>query len=224
VQGIWFDLEPINFVCFRNPLTNSTILTYPIPPFTTIIGLLESCLGLPSIEKREYLKKKQLIDSIRISIRIINKGHLNKELTKILKLKVGSKSSPIHKEFIAFSKYRIYIYSEDSKLLEELFSALHNPLRPPYLGLSDDLVSIDNINLIAISKSSSFVIDSIGFKQYPNTTIMRIPWKFNLERRLWTVQKILVSIPLSDKIVTDDQQDVFLFGTDRVELSPIRQN
>jgi len=46
MRGIIIRCEVLYFVTFRKPASTSLILTYPIPPFTTIRGMIANALGL----------------------------------------------------------------------------------------------------------------------------------------------------------------------------------
>ncbi|MFQ6119027.1 MAG: CRISPR-associated protein Cas5, partial [Methanosarcinales archaeon] len=79
MKGIFFDIEVLYFTCFRKTTSTSVLLSYPIPPFTTIRGFIANCLGL----RRDdfYLQNK-----LKIGIRAISNKEKNRELCKIVKL------------------------------------------------------------------------------------------------------------------------------------------
>lgn len=77
--GLKLNLEGLYFTSFRKPTSTSLLLTYPIPPYTTIRGIFSNALGL----KRDDLT---LQDWFRVGIRPINNNDKSREMTKILKL------------------------------------------------------------------------------------------------------------------------------------------
>lgn len=77
--GLKLHLEGMYFTSFRKPTSTSLILTYPLPPYTTIRGILSNALGL----KRDDMTVQ---DWFRIGIRPINNNDKSREMAKILKL------------------------------------------------------------------------------------------------------------------------------------------
>ena len=161
--GLVFDVEGIYFCCFRQPTTTSLILSFPIPPFTTIRGFLENALGY---ERDSFALQNT---NLLIGIKPLGKIERNAELAKILKLvsreekpcfKRTFPSAPMFKNFLVEPKYRIYLVGKEN-LINEISEKLENPERPLYLGQSDDIVDVNSIQVVNVEKTQSNKIWSI---------------------------------------------------------------
>lgn len=80
MYGIQVDLDCPYFANFRKPTSTGTIITYPVPPFTTIRGLLSNALGL---ERDDYSLQDW---DLKIGIGVKEIDGKSKEMSKILKL------------------------------------------------------------------------------------------------------------------------------------------
>jgi CRISPR-associated protein Cas5h len=193
MKGLSFELELLYFSSFRKPTSTSLILTYPIPPFTTIRGLVSNALGLP----RDDLF---LQEQIKIGIAVKKFGYKNVELAKILKLKETSgdrtvqfPSSPMFREFIVNPQYIIYIGGED-EIIMRIYESLRDPERPLYLGQSDDLVEL-NVNApIDIQETESNIIWSAAKGIFSDAFVEKVPFKFLKNNGTYTVNYIIISV------------------------------
>lgn len=77
--GLRFSLEGLYFASFRRPASTSLVLTYSVPPFTTVRGVLSNALGL----KRDDLT---IQDWFKIGIKPVEINNKSRELAKYLKL------------------------------------------------------------------------------------------------------------------------------------------
>ncbi|MER3467337.1 MAG: hypothetical protein C4312_01695 [Thermoflexus sp.] len=150
--GLTVDLEIPYFACFRQVATTSVVLTYPVPPFTTIVGMLLNAMGVHSAHYE--VERDRLQAALRFNVRpLYPPGPPQRELAKLLKLvgegrkeegkrPVDFPSSPVRKSFLVQPAYRAYLASAAPRLIEELWEALHRPARPLYLGGSDEMVIV----------------------------------------------------------------------------------
>lgn len=266
--GLTFDVEGIYFCCFRQPTTTSLILSFPLPPFTTIRGFLENALGY---ERDSFALQRE---DLFIGIRPLNKIEKNTELAKVLKLKkeyewwicnkCGTKylvnvdkgkvifveksgkrnpinkkskglvcecnsksflktpyfiknfnevSSPMFKTFLVNPEYRIYLVGED-ELIKTIAENLKNPLRPLYLGQSDDLVDVKNVRILEVKKTKSSEIYSIIEGVQENCEIVKLPYKFINNGK--DVEMKVVSIPKEFPLKMEEEVECFKFGEEYV--------
>ena len=177
--GLKFKIEGLYFVSFRKPTTTAVALTYPLPPFTTIRGLIANALGLPrdSFEIQEWF---------RIGIKTERVPQRNREMAKLLKFIKRDKetrylrtfpSSPMHKEFLVNPSYWIYLVGEEDKI-KRIHKALNSPKRPLYLGTSDDLIDLEVYEPIKVEKIQSKEVHSVLDGVYEGCLIENLPYSF----------------------------------------------
>ena len=194
MYGLKLYLEGLYFTSFRKPTSTSLILTYPIPPYTTIRGILSNALGL----KRDDMTVQ---DWFRIGIRPMNNSDRSRELAKILKLKGTGKSfqngfpsSPVFKEFLINPEYNVFLAGDEDKI-KNVHTALLNPARPLYFGASDDLIDIGVGEPVEVEKVTAEKVSSIVEGVHENCAVEKIPYKFHKAKRDFSVEYKTVSIP-----------------------------
>ena len=194
MYGLKIRLESPYFASFRKPTATSTLLTFSIPPFTTIRGLISNAMGLPRDDLR--LQESQ----IKIGVKPLGTMQINREMAKLLKLKGGEKpvktfsSSPMHREFLVESVYYVYIGGELA-IIKKIEESLKNPIRPLYIGTSDDFVDVCIEKSLKVKEMEATTIDSLVEGIFEGCTIERIPYKFNKKGRKYSVEYKTVSIP-----------------------------
>jgi CRISPR-associated protein Cas5h len=223
--GLKFRVEGLYFVSFRKPTTTAVALTYTIPPFTTLRGLIANALGLPrdSFEVQEWFK---------IGIKPEGYPQRNREMAKLLKFIKRDKethylrafpSSPMHKEFLVSPQYKVYLIGEKSKITQT-YKALRDPQRPLYLGTSDDLIDIDTIELVDIEKVQSDEVYSILDGVYAGCAIENIPYRFvPIRDKKGRIKEVhveykLVSIPRNFPYILEKPVEVWNFDGEFVRV------
>jgi len=220
MYGFKISLEVLYFSTFRKTRSTSLILTYLIPPITTIRGMLSNALGLV---RDDY----SLQDKIRIGISVKEFGFKNVELAKILKLKEEKRkipspdypSSPMFREFVVNPRYEIFVVG-DKSIIESLHDRLMKPVRPLYIGQSDDVADIETGSVISVAKSKSKVVNSVVFSEMiENSYIDKVPYKFvfNEKKNRYDVEYVRVSIPKQLPVRLDKDVEVFQFEDEFVE-------
>ncbi len=218
MKGIILDLEVLYFSTFRKPSSTSLILTYSIPPYTTIRGMISNTLGL---QRDDY----SLQEEIKIGIAVIDLGFKNTEMAKILKLKENKNhpvrdypSSPMFREYIVNPKYKIYLGGNED-IINRIYNALKSPERPLYLGQSDDIVDLSirppiNINGIETNRFDSVIDEAI----VPNSVIERIPYKFHKEKERYSVEYKIVSIPKEFPVDISNRKKAYKFLNKNIRI------
>ena len=223
MEGLLFEIEGINFTCFRRVASTSVILTYPIPPFTTIRGLIANCLGLPRFP--DY-KTQLILQNLKIGIQPLNLREINRnkttEVCKLLKMiereaavrpKIYSfPSAPLFKEFLVNPRYRVYICG--GNLLRKIYKKLQDPERPLYIGQSDDMVDIPELNLLEIEETNSNRIHSVLKGIYEKCEIVKLPYRFSEDGR--NLEEITISIPQSFPLSLDEKIKCYRFGSEYI--------
>jgi CRISPR-associated protein Cas5t len=155
---------------YRVPFTFSRRHTYPIPPFSTIIGLICNVLGIDNQENEDF---KQLKNGLSLSIYgkydFLNKEYiwfrnLSKESHKSRFGDTESRSInqliehpggqlPIKIDVLENVRLLIYIKHTDENFLNKIKEAFENPVKriyPLHLGRAEDLLIFEEIKIIEI--------------------------------------------------------------------------
>jgi len=197
--GLKFRLDCPYFAAFRKPTSTSLILSYPIPPYTTIRGLISNALGL----SRDDLRVQ---DWFKIGIRLLN-FEKSREMAKILKFKgTGKKyertfpSAPMFKEFLVEPSYEIFLVGEESKI-NKVYSSLQNPKRPLYLGSSDDLVDLEIFEPGKVDERETTEVWSATEGIYEGCIVEKVPYKFVRMGKKFVLEYKTLSIPVKAPII-----------------------
>lgn len=210
--GLRFDIEGVYFCCFRQPTSTSVIITYPIPPFTTIRGLLECALGFS--RDSYYLQ-----DRLKVGIALLETPQRVTELSRILKLVTRQEertylsrfpSGPMFRTFLVHPCYRIYLAGED-KLIREVEEKLLNPERPCFLGQSDDMVDVYNIFPGEIHEGRSAAISSVVEGVHEGCEVIQVPYKFVNDGK--EVEMKVISVPKKVPLSLREDVDCWTFDT-----------
>ncbi|RLI80187.1 CRISPR-associated protein Cas5 [Archaeoglobales archaeon] len=196
--GLKFRVDCPYFTTFREPTSTSLILTYLIPPYTTIRGMISNALGL----SRDDLRVQEWF---KIGIKPLNFEKC-REMAKILKLKGTGKnyqrtfpSSPMFREFLVEPSYEIFLVGDDERI-KEVHSALLNPERPLYLGGSDDLVDIEVFEPVEVEETEADEVWSVAEGVYEGCIVEKVPYKFVRVGRTFSVEYKTMSIPVNTPI------------------------
>lgn len=216
--GLEFKLDALYFTTFRKPASTSLILSYAIPPYTTIRGLLSNALG----KKRDDYS---IQDWVKIGISPPEKISKSREIAKILKLKGTGKthnrvfpSSPIFKEFLIKPTYRIYLAGEEDKI-KRIHNALLQPERPLYLGASDDLADIEVSEPIEIREVKTKQVTGIIGGIHEKCSVENVPYKFIRRGKGFSIEYKTVSIPPTKTTTLKGELDCWEFSSGNVWLA-----
>ncbi len=216
--GFEFQLNTLYFTTFRKPTSTSLILSYTVPPYTTLRGLLSNALG----KKRDDYSVQ---DWVKIGISPPESLNRSKEMAKILKLKGTGKthnkvfpSSPVFKELLVTPIYRVFLAGIEDKI-KLIYESLQNPQRPLYMGESDDLVDIEVSELIEIHETKSNHITGLIGGIHEKCVIENLPYKFIQKGNVFSIEYKTVSIPYTPTINLKEEINCWKFSNDNVWLT-----
>ncbi|MEM5782413.1 MAG: type I-B CRISPR-associated protein Cas5b [Candidatus Aenigmatarchaeota archaeon] len=153
------------FAQYRNPFTFYYAQTYPLPPKSTVIGMLQNAVGdwygnEYGIENWWNLKVSVHggFESVFWNYQNLIKGEieLKKENEKLVLYNQGlplygegitSQRSPVYQQELFNGHLYIFIKGED-ELIEKIKKSLEKPTKVLYLGRSEDIVFIRNVKEI----------------------------------------------------------------------------
>ena len=218
MKGLILEIEVLYFSTFRKPNSTSLILSYSIPPFTTIRGMVSNALGL---QRDDYFLQKE----IKIGISVVNSGFKNTEMSKILKLKENKNhairdypSSPMFREYIVNPEYKIYLLGNED-IINWIHKYLVFPERPLYLGQSDDIVDVKSSKPLDVYEIESNRMHSITDElMIPNSIIEKLPYKFYKEKEKYKIKYKIVSIPKNLPIDLSQKRKVYRFADKNVQM------
>lgn len=227
MHGLVVDLEVPYFACFRKPTSTSVMLTFPIPPLSTTLGLIANALGVP--RQRYFEELIRLQNDLRMNLSPLQPlERPTRELAKILKL-VGEEweerkptsfpSSPMHKYLMVRPAYRLYIASENPSLLAEVAEAFNTPARPLYLGQSDDMVAMNTVWQGEVVEQEVEQVFGLLRGIHDGCELVRLPFGFQNERTLLYLPPL--SLPKAFPFPVSPRR-VFMFSDEGVELFGIQ--
>ncbi|MEK0336459.1 MAG: CRISPR-associated protein Cas5 [Nitrosopumilus sp.] len=127
---------------FRIPEFHNYHKTLPLPPATTVVGLVGAVLGL------SYQDAQQFFSDNFIKIGIYGKsGGFFKDIWKALSSKAGTRDTIIRKEYHFQNQY-VFVFISDEYTIYSLQKAFRNPVYPTVIGSSDSLLKIINVDLL----------------------------------------------------------------------------
>lgn len=157
---IIFDLTG-SFAMFRKFYTNSSSLSYPFPPRTTIAGLIAGLLGY---ERDTYsedlsLERCDIAVSVRVPVRrvmqtvnyVMTEGSVWTKNAGGFDGTAGGIQTPVEWVFPKLDeprlRYRIYVHHKEPELAERLDGTLREGsyVYPPYLGMSECLGEVEHV-------------------------------------------------------------------------------
>lgn len=137
-----------NTVSYRNPITAEVIETYPLPPPSTILGLL--C----SIIKEQNLTPGSINLSIQGTYRSLLRDY------QWYKKYQSNRPYPILVHTLCDVNLVIHLYFANEKLANRVMECMVNPPYYPYLGRAEDLIKIEEtawVDPIIESRDSGIV-------------------------------------------------------------------
>jgi len=178
---------------FRLPETHSFQKSLPLPPLTTIIGLLGAALGLSFAESMEFYHNNN------IKIGVIGKSQSRtNDLWKYRKIKSQETVSAVLTREILFGlDLEIFIATENEKITNNIRDAFIDPCYALTAGCSDDLLKIKKVRPVIVTNPeplydfSYTVLPGDQSNNYEaNIDIDKIP----LEVEIYTPQVFLLPV------------------------------
>lgn len=194
--------------------------TLPLPPKTTLIGLLGGALGISFNDSM----LTELYDRVKVGVVGTSESSFY-DLMKVFKVKgKASDWGLLQRQLNWNSKYWIYFECGDRN--EEILEALKNPVFAPTLGLADELINIKEVQRIdteEIKKGEkvSFKNTLLPFRLNPSTTEVNWP---NGEEDIvvpLTPYRVPVKFNVDSKGVRKPSKDIDYIFTQNMEVSTV---
>lgn len=143
-------MQAIKIKCFQNMVNykrqgfNEIWQSYPLPPYSSIIGMIHKVCGFTKYEEM-YISVQG--ESGNSHYGLFTKYSFNKKESS---LKDASFRGIGSAELLIDLFLIIHIYTDDIKLLKEIYDKLNKPEIYPSLGRHEDILIINTVELIDI--------------------------------------------------------------------------
>jgi CRISPR-associated Cas5-like protein len=221
----------VPFWCsFRDPASSNVHRTFPVPPPSTLYGLIAAALGMP---QDDYSRR----DGMRFAIAIERGGDAVETYSKWMK---GAEASPkdnnqrlawdaMRKRGILAPDESIWISTPliRQKIIQPVYAvgilcaaetageisrALARPFFPLYLGESDDPVDIEILGVDTPSPSMAPATGAVSGVR-PGGILASLPTRFSSARRgTWTLERWLVTVPAPKSPIASPSDAVSCHG------------
>jgi len=194
---------------FRKPRYENYQISYSIPPKTMIAGMIANAYNHG--EKFFY----ELLKDFQYGVVTLDIKGKFKDLWRAIQGNPAAKKDPSKKwnifsrEKLFYPHYRIYIRS--GKYMENIQEALRNPQNIVYLGLSEELVEIINVQEIVMEPELTDLVD----------TIIPLNWMDKLLDMEWrsSLESLKALFPLQVESIVEDYKVEFK-GMTRTKREP----
>lgn len=225
MKAIAFDVNG-DLALFRKFYTNSSMLTYPFPPPTAILGTVGAILGIP---KDKYISE---LSNIQVSVVLLQpvkkiRFSLNYINTKDGDFTLGKGRTQIPTEMVKNPAYRIYVRNLNEYYEQNLVSLLkdHRCVFTPYLGISEFLANFhfhtyhdcldqegkaDVISVVPLNKAR------VRLKEGLKLGKERVPFRMNDDRSVKEYIDVVFeadanAVPIEGSYSVVDQENVIFF-------------
>lgn len=199
--------------CYKKPFSFKVAETYPLPPYSTVIGMLHKILGA---QNGEYFDMNISVqgdyESIFSNYQNLRKYKSEKEVT----------SMPMNVQQLLNINIIIHIQAED-EIIDKLYYNIINGQETFTLGRNEDLVRIDEIKFITdIKKITGTYFNKSAYvnkEKYSEVTGInyRLNTVYKIENELRKWEKVDVvyveknSNVVIEDVLLDEDEDLVLF-------------
>jgi|SRR5690625_1151401 len=183
-------------VCYTRPFANKVTETYPLPPYSTVKGMIHAILKADQLIPFELsiqgsydtiisdYRKTYFIEKSTVNIPIIFDG-LSGEMPEFSDMK----SMPIYSHMLYGVKIIIHINAEE-ETLNNIYNAFQQLTEHVSLGRREDLLRIDQVKLVDLHSLDLFDGKRLNYamyvpkdKVYEDELTTGIPYQLN-----WTYE------------------------------------
>ena len=210
----------VPFWCsFRMPTAVNYHPTYPVPPITTVYGMIACAMGWPSDNYLEF-------ENLKIGIAIVDSGDRIDAYSRIIKWDRRDKNmrTLLMRHKLLQPVYQIFVKGEKI-LIENIAKALVEPFFPLYLGESDDIVEIKDVKVFPVQKVSTLKVNSILPQEMGRpinkVELVHLPVGFLAEelckKRVWSGVNYQ-GYYIAEEIILDTPVEAYQLGEMRVVM------
>lgn len=159
-----------NMVNYRVPNSFQLKETYPLPPPSTVIGMIHNLCGYKeyhpmdiSIQGNYYSKVNDLQTIYEFGGQKFNKNRhqIKIENERGITRGVGTSELLVDVELVIHIR-------PDKDILDHIYKSLKYPEEYPSLGRREDILRIDSVDIVNLNKKLADDLESKGYKRYIN--------------------------------------------------------
>ncbi len=139
---------------YRNPVTMEIVETYPLPPVSTVLGLVHDVVNKKDLHN---YKQRKTIKDLNISIQgehdaIYRDFQRYKKFGDPKKSKERGKISsyPVIVNVLQGVELLLHIFHPDERMLQQIYEGFAVPPYYLYIGRAEDLLSISEISIVNV--------------------------------------------------------------------------
>ena len=153
-----------NMPCYRKASSFRLRETYPLPPYSTVIGMVHSACGFTKYHEMRISVQGEYCSTVNdtythYEFNPVTKGKQEtKDYVERYNIGYNSKDNTHHRinrgvgnhELLTDVRLLIHICPNDQSLVEVIYNGLLNPIYYPSLGRWEDLLRIDSLEICDI--------------------------------------------------------------------------
>lgn len=217
LRVLYAQLEVPFWCSFRVPYGVNMHFTYPVPPLTTLAGLVAAALGYPA----DFLEP---LAGLVFGVGLEREGRLIETYTRIIKRDYRDQSlrTLLCRQKLLQPVFGLYIKGPEPEVAK-IGAALRDPFFPLFLGESDDPVEIRQIGVYPLKEEPSSVVDNclpvdVALPVETECQVANLPVRFTGKKRgQWTGVEYQ-SYYVAPRLQLDREVPAALVGGRRVYL------
>jgi len=219
-----------DMVCYRKPSSFILRESYPLPPFSTVIGMVHNACGYKEyVPMRVSVKgnyDSSIIDNFTAYEFKFNGKYESGRHNIAISYndeKYGLVRGMLDTELLCNVKLSIHIVPDDQNKLDEIYKGIYNPPKYLSLGRHEDILRIDDVRIVDLIEDMR--AEEIGYSAYVpmekanniSGTVYRINKNYFVDKsssRIWQEQIEVVyasetsSVGRMDINVWDDEGEI----------------
>lgn len=147
------------FASYRKPTSMQIKETYPLPPYSTIIGMIhtacsfESYIDMDVSIQGEYISKvNDLYTRYEFKPMFYEKGRHSIKVEQEGNKATGISYGPANIELLVGVNLVLHIKPKQEEMIETIYNGLHNPKKYLSLGRWEDLLIIEKVKMVDVEK------------------------------------------------------------------------
>ncbi|WP_024832362.1 type I-B CRISPR-associated protein Cas5b [Ruminiclostridium josui] len=156
MKGIRLEISQ-DMVNYKKPASFQLKETYPLPPYSTVIGMIHNLCGYEEYHPMQVSIQGKYFSKVNdLFTRYEFKNGMSYDAGRH-QLKVGGfgvSRGVATSELLVDVELLIHIVPEEDEVLEKIYNSFIKPVEYPSLGRREDLVVINDVSIVEINKET----------------------------------------------------------------------